>query len=318
MELVAYFEKFLTDEVNLNQNRIDTLNIKIETIDKFCKENDDLKDIYKELIPQGSFGQKTIIKPVKNKEFDADILLSIKKVNSWQPADYINNIYGYFKSNKNYQDIVKRKTRCILLDYKGDFHIDVVPFIEQEGNNLITNRDENIFEETNPKAYTRWLFSKHKISTNQLIYVIRLFKYLRDIKTTFSVKSILLNTLLGNCVNDTEERTSFKNLPTAFMAIFDRLNNFLQSNGNMPEVKNPTLEAEDFNRHWDDEKYKNFREKIELYNEKVKSAYNETDKESSIKKWQEIFGDKFPAKIEEDTKASSFAVLTNKKRPWSN
>ncbi len=318
MELVASFEKFLNDEVNLNQSRIDKLNKKIETIDKFCTENDDLKGIYKELISQGSFGQKTIIKPVKNNEFDADVLLSINKVDSWEPSDYVNNIYGYFRSNKNYQDIVKKRTRCILLDYKGDFHIDVVPFIVQEGNNLIANRDENIFEETNPKAYTLWLFNKHKISSNQLIYVIRLFKYLRDVKTTFSVKSILLNTMLGNCINETEEKARFKNLPTAFVTIFDRLNNILQSNEHMPEVTNPTLEAEDFNRHWDEEKYQNFREKIKSYNEKVKFAYDETDKESSIKKWRDVFGDNFPTKIEEDAKASSFSVLTNKKRPWSN
>ena len=141
---------------------------------------------------------------------------------------------------------------------------------------------------------------------------------MRDIKENFSVKSILLNTLIGNCIADKEVFSEFKNLPTAFLTAFTRLNAFLQSSPNMPTVKNPTLSSEDFNRHWDQKKYSNFREKIKLYYDKTKDAYSEGSKPESIKKWQAVFGDEFPSDVEGDEKAKVFSALSSKSRPWGN
>ena len=74
----------------------------------------------------------------------------------------------------------------------------------------------------------------------------------------------------------------------------------------MPVILNPVLSEEDLtDRNWDDDKYKNFREKISMYFEKVKDAYKETNKDESIKKWQKVFGDEFPSAIKNDNNKSA-------------
>lgn len=318
MELTAFFDDFLVNEVNLNQDRLDLLNEKVEIIEEFFRKSETFKKYFKGLTPQGSFGQKTIIKPPKDKDFDVDILLSLEPINNWQPTNYIEKLYSEFYDDGNYKKIVEKNARCATLNYKGDFHVDIVPFLKASSDFCIPNSDENKWEATNPIAYTEWLMAKNVIANNYLIKTIRLFKYLRDIKQNFSVKSILLSTLIGNCVGEKEPMPSFKNLPTCFTTIFGRLNDFLQLNASMPIIKNPTLTTEDFNRHWDQGKYSNFRDKIKSYYEKTKDAYQEQDKQESIKKWKLVFGDKFPDAIEEDEKIKAFSVLSAKSKPWSN
>ena len=61
----------------------------------------------------------------------------------------------------------------------------------------------------------------------------------------------------------------------------------------MPEVKNPVLQEENFNRHWGDAQYKNFCEKFSSYCEKINDAYEEEDHNESVKKWRKLFGEQF-------------------------
>lgn len=140
MKHIQIFADFMRDEINLNQSRIDRLEKRLETITNLLKESDLLKDNFLETIPQGSYAHKTIIKPLPSKDFDVDILVYLKEFEDWEPKDYINNIYYLFKNNKMYEDIAFRGTRCILLNYSGDFHIDLVPCIEVGGKCYIFNR----------------------------------------------------------------------------------------------------------------------------------------------------------------------------------
>ncbi len=313
MELVAYFEQFLKEEVNLNQSRIDTLDQKKTTLTNYIKDSDVFKDIFISMETQGSLAQKTIIKPPNGrKEFDGDLLLLLNENEEWEPKDYINELYNIFKNNEAYKDIVHRNKRCIIIDYSGDFHIDIVPCIESETDYRICNRSENTFEVDKPLEYKEWFFNKHKNSFNTLIKSVRLFKYLRDIKTSFTIKSILLNTLLGNQVSNSEIKADFKNIPTSFYTLFNRLNAYLQNNPSLITIPNPVLAGENLaERNWDDAKYSNFRNQIKSYWEKIKDAYEETDKNESIKKWRIVFGDKFPDKLKESKTNQSIAAIAS-------
>jgi hypothetical protein len=297
MQLVNFFNQFMKDEVNLNQTRLNILNTKRTTIQNFIKNSSTFKDNYIDMFSQGSYKHKTIIKPPKsNKEFDADILLELEAYENWEdnPKEYVNELYKLFKDSSIYEDIVVKNTRCITLDYSGDFHIDIVPFVKRSSLKYITNRTNNMFEKTNPKEYTDWLMDKNKISNYQLKKVIRLFKYMRDIKQTFTVKSILLNTLLANQVNSFDLTSDYVNLPTAFKLIINRLNDYLQANYFMPTITNPKMSEENFTRNWTQDQYCNFRDNIKSLTEKTNLAYNEENQKKSIKKWQEVFGHKFP------------------------
>ena len=53
------------------------------------------------------------------------------------------------------------------------------------------------------------------------------------------------------------------------------------------------LHQETFTRHWDQNKYRNFREKFEIYTGQVNDALNETDPRRSVQKWQKLLGEDF-------------------------
>ena len=120
-------------------------------------------------------------------------------------------------------------------------------------------------------------------------------------KENFSVKSILLTTLIGNSVYASDEGgEDFKDIPTALKTVSNRINSFLQANVLMPEICNPVLDGESFTRHWDQDKYSHFREMFDLYNGKINEAFEETDHNASVRKWRELFGDNF-GELKDDT-----------------
>jgi hypothetical protein len=61
----------------------------------------------------------------------------------------------------------------------------------------------------------------------------------------------------------------------------------------MPDIRNPILPAESFTRHWDQDKYANFREMVHTYRGWIDDAYDEPDEAESIKKWRRLLGDEF-------------------------
>ncbi len=291
MKHTTYFQEFLSKEVNLNETRLQKLNSSASAVDTFLSRN---LDLYEKTERQGSYGLKTIIKPVGIREYDADMLLYMTYDEDREPEDYINEVYDCLRSNDNYKDIVHRRTRCVYVDYAGNFHLDLVPCITQEEEYYICNKKENKFEVTDGTGYRDWFNEKTRITNGNLKQITRLQKFLRDHKGNFSVKSILLTTLIGNNVYVSDEGgEDFKDIPTSLKTISNRINSFLQANAWMPEICNPVLLTESFTRHWDQDKYRNFREKFNIYNTKINAAFDAKDHNTSVKKWRELFGDNF-------------------------
>jgi len=297
---IGHFKSFLKKEVALNTTRLNNLDRRVEAIKKFLyASNLEIKSVF----PLGSYAQGTIIRPAKeNKEFDADLIVRMNVVKNWNYKDYIENLYTLFKSSSIYSSMVSRKSRCVTLDYAGDFHLDVVPLLRIDGlfgykKYYITNRDISVIERTNPYEYNSWFLERNKIiDNNYFLESVMLFKYIRDVKQNFSVKSILLNTLLAERVISQDSRNQggdFVDLPTTFKTLFNRLNDWLEEEKEMPLILNPSLDSENFNRHWDELKYQNFRSKIALYCDKINRAFYESNREASLAIWQEVFGPKF-------------------------
>lgn len=302
MKLSKHFDTFLEDIVNLNQTRIDRLEGHVTAIQAVLTNSSYSAKIVR-FSPQGSWAHRTIIKPLPGKEFDADLVMFVNRYKDWTPKDYVNNIYSIFRDSPRYKDKASRGTRCVELNYSGDFHLDIVPCIIGEYSSTtfhVCNRAEDTYEVTAPELYSDWLAERNEwVGQNMLQHSIRLLKYLRDIKGRFSVKSILLTTLLGNLVTqwDQQRQEVFSDLPTSLKTLVGRLDNHLQANPNMPTVANPVLILETFNRHWDQEKYENFRDCIHRYREWIDDAYDEKDENESIRKWRRVFGDNFAKSV---------------------
>lgn len=312
MEHVQDFEEFLKNKVNLNKNRLQKLKRSTRAVTELLSRE---LDSYEKVERQGSYALGTTIKPIKGYEYDADILLYMKYNSDKEPKDYINEVYNYLKQNNN-EDKIARKTRCVNINYAGDFHLDIVPCITQGQEQYICNEKDNEFEVTDGTGYRDWFNRKTKITHGNLKGVTRLLKYLRDHKGNFSVKSILLTTLIGNSVYDDNDE-NFKNIPDTLKLISNRINSFLQSNPIMPEVCNPIMPDECFTRHWDQNKYKNFREKFAIYNNKIDEAFEATDHNTSVKKWRELFGENFGKLRDDKAIRSAASAIVTPRKPYA-
>lgn len=297
MKLIENFDKFLKDTVNLNKARYDTAIAGISTITSFLKSNELLKNYFINTSPQGSIKQKTIIKPAsEEQDFDVDLLFEMEIEPSWEPKDYLENIADQFRKSDRYKDLVdtRGKTRCVTIDYESDFHLDIVPAVKTIDGYWIMNKKTNEYEPTDGDGYAQWFENQTVVTNGFLVESVRLMKYLRDIKEKYEAKSILITTLLGSQITTDDIMDYFPDLPTTFRVLIKRLDEYLQSNPEMPVVENPVMPEENFNRHWDQEKYESFSDEIHTLKIKIDDAYSETDERRSVYKWRQIFGNEFP------------------------
>ena len=290
MKQAEDFNDFLSDHVNINQSRLDDLNDHVAAVTTHLSRH---LDAFEKVERQGSYALRTIIKPVEKHEYDADVLLFMACQPGKKPVDYINDVYNCLRQHGTYRNMVHRKTRCVMVDYAQDFHLDVVPCVEIKGQRYICNNKTNQFEITDGAGYRGWFNGKTRITNGNLKRVTRLLKYMRDRKGNFTAPSILLTTLVGMQVQDNESDANFKTVPDTLNTICNRINAFLRANPLKPEIRNPVLPQETFARHWDQTKYDNFREKFDIYTGQVNDAFNETDPQRSVQKWRKLFGDDF-------------------------
>ena len=239
------------------------------------------------------------------------------------PSAYLKELYKCLKDNKTYKEKVHRRTRCVVLDYAGDFHLDVVPCVTIDDIDHICNRKTDEFEETDGTGFRDWFNGKSGITHGHLKRVTRLLKYLRDHKRNFTAKSILLTTLIGEAVSDDDDSADLESLPDTLRAISNRINEFLQDNEDLPQISNPALPKEDFTRHWDQAEYENFRDRFNLYTDRINEAFDTSDHDESVEKWRGILGDEFGQKKSSSAKgmhsseAPSVIAVTPAK-PWMN
>jgi len=314
MKLLSYFDAFLPNTVNLNQTRLDQLDGRVDSIVTALKDDDVIGELIEDHIPQGSWAHRTIIKPLNNHEFDADFLLLLTEVPEWStnPKVYLQELRAAFKRSISYNDMVRKRNRCCRIGYANDCHVDVVPhLVLADGRQVIVNYSENKFENTNPQGLTDWMKEKDDLTNGNLRKVIRLLKYLRDYKQTFSVPSVILTTLLGERVQAWDTATRYADLPTALAYLLQDLSRWLQLYPEMPLISDPTCPGTSFNHRWGQAQYANLRDKMKLYSAWVSFAYNEKDQASSLVGWQKVFGNDFKQPAVTSTsvvKAASAAV----------
>ena len=286
------FQDFLRDEVNLNQRRLDRLETSVGAVSGYLR---DQLHGYQKMEKQGSYALGTLIKPVDdNDEYDADIQIVMNPNRSWKPKDYANEVYKTLKNNQIYADKLRPKTRCTTVDYAGDFHLDVVPRVTIQGKHCVCNSVDNRFEETDGTGYRDWFNEKNRVTGGNLKRVVRLLKYMRDHKNNYTAKSILLTTLAGNTIKSSDEGTeAVSTVADTLVTVLARMDEYLQQHLRMPEIRNPVLLGETFNRHWDQAKYTNFRNRVHSHALNAKKARAESSSEQAIKVWQNLFGGNF-------------------------
>jgi hypothetical protein len=302
MRHTTTFDNFLKNTVNLSQFRLDTLEGRAESIYAALKADPDLGPRIVKMIPQGSGPQRTIISPQNGKPFDADFLLQIEEEPDWayDLKKYATAVYNALHGHPTYGKMPHgRKCRCVYVEYaENAMHVDIVPFVVRaDGSQNIINRDDNRWERTDPAGFTEWMRDRDKTANGHLRKVIRLLKFLRDHKNSFTgTKSILITTLLGERVSQWKKFTTpgyYSDLPTSLLHLVSDLDEWLQARPSKPSISDPSGSGVTFDHRWSQETYYYFRDRIHVHAAEIADAYHETDEARSVAKWQALFGDKF-------------------------
>ncbi|MES2210157.1 MAG: nucleotidyltransferase [Chloroflexota bacterium] len=297
MKLIDYHRAFLVNTVNLNQTRLDLLQSRVESIYAAAAMDDVLGPFVEEYIPQGSWAHRTIIKPLGNREFDADILLKITERPEWadDKKKYVTETLAAFERSA-YAGKTEKHTRCVRIIYADDCHVDVVPHVElEDGREVIIDSRANEFESSNPEGFADWIKEKDGLAGGHLRKVIRLLKYLRDYKGTFSIPSVILTALVGERVLAWNAEGRYPDVPTTLKSVLADLNSWLQLYETMPSIADPSCPDVNFDHRWDQDRYTTFRRKIRDYSAWVTQAYDEPDRDKSLELWQKVFGPDFKA-----------------------
>mgnify|MGYP003376969759 CR=1 FL=1 len=304
MKHADYFKNFLDNTVNLPQWKVDLLSTRVDSIYDCLKADADLKPLIKKKIPQGSWPQRTIIRPVNANAFDGDFMVQMVEDPDWETdlKQYGNAVYDVLHKTSPYKGMPHgRRCRCVYVNYaENAMHVDIVPFVvRSDGTQWIINRDDNKWERTDTDGFTDWMKKKDAIANKRLREVIRIMKFLRDHKNSWSgTKSILLTTLLGERVEEWRkvlDNGYYTDLPTALLHIVSDLDDYLQANPYKPVIMDPSGSGTSFDHRWSQETYSHFRKRIHAHAAEIKAAYEETDFDESVKKWQTLFGDGFKA-----------------------
>ncbi len=305
MQLADHFDVLLKDTVNLSQPKLDLLETRVESIYEALNADDQIGALIIGKSPQGSWAQRTIINPVGNNEFDADFMLDMKENPDWSdsPKTYINQVYAALDRHSTYKHMThRRKCRCVQLVYatSSRMHVDIVPHLNlADGREVIVNRDDNQWEKTNPQGFTDWMKNKDSIANGNLRKIIRLMKYLRNHKKSFTgTRSILLTTLLGERVTELQVISNpgyYSNVPTTLLHVIKDLDDWLQARPIKLSISDPSNFEINFDHRWDQDTYSYFRERIHAHAADIEEAYEEPDKDRSVQMWQAIFGGGFKA-----------------------
>ena len=148
-----------------------------------------------EIYPQGSIRLGTIIRPVKNgDEYDIDLVYRRELTKTGVTQEELKNQVG--EQLKRYLEQLKREgkevpdlepgRRCWTLNFKRQFHMDVLPAIpddeaaahnirDVEDGILITDRELREWHPSNPKGYANWFGEQQKVILREQRYIMANF-----------------------------------------------------------------------------------------------------------------------------------------------
>jgi hypothetical protein len=275
-----------------------------------------------ELYSQGSKRIGTTVKPINGDDFDLDTVMHIYDIYSKFTPEYIYNaLVRVIESDAYYKTIYEKKDRCIRLNYKSDFHLDILPACMQipfdKEKIAIPEKLRKSWSSGNPKGFSNWFLTiansvkksmlrsysetlmKASVESEPLpeeMYLktplqtsVQLIKRYRDIyfkDKKYPVSSIVLTTLMARFYNG--EESIFETIDNITIKIQKSYNESIVTNKKF-KILNPVDENEDFTDSWTNENYKSFSDFIASFHSKWQKLLSSF--ETSNEEYIELFGE---------------------------
>jgi hypothetical protein len=312
-------------ELQLDKTRLNRMESAYNAVYELLKKDEDFFDgVEIELYTQGSKKIGTTVKPINDDDFDLDVVLHIHEMyTKHNPVDIYNKLVKALEKDTYYKEILEKKDRCIRLNYRGDFHMDILPgcLIEPNDLNLLAIPEKKLisWSSANPKGFSEWflritksakksllmrfseqLILEAKINREELpednIYnktplqqAVQLIKRNRDIyfqNKDFPVSSIVITTLMGQFYE--QQDSIYSTIDGVLSALRNQIVSVKQS-GEKFKIVNPVNPDEVFTDSWTDKHYSSFYEFIEDIYSKWMTL--KQDFEESGSAYIELFGE---------------------------
>ncbi|MGV3629872.1 MAG: SMODS domain-containing nucleotidyltransferase [Bacteroidota bacterium] len=292
--------------------------------DLLKKDEDFFDDIEIELYAQGSTRIGTPVKPINGDDFDLDVVLHIFELyTDHDPVKVYNALVKALEKSEYYKSILEKKPRCVRLNYKGDFHMDILPGCMRTAFDkekiAIPEKNMRDWSSGNPKGFSKWfldiansvkssvleglrqkLMLKAQIEQEDLpdddVYSktplqrsVQLIKRYRDIyfqNKDYAVSSIVLTTLMGHFYN--QQDSIYQTIDEIMEAIREEHSKSIRT-GIRFQLKNPVNPDEIFTDSWTDAHYKAFYDFIDDFYTKWNELKNDFD--MSGKAYIALFGE---------------------------
>jgi hypothetical protein len=281
--------------LQLDKSRYERMKQHYEAVKKWIEEDEKFFKPYKyDVYPHGSVRILTTVKPFGKDEFDLDIAIHLKSSMSHHtPARIYAELKRRLEEHETYKSMLEAKNRCIRLNYTGDFHMDILPGVQEyewDDNRLkVPDHDLGRWVSSNPRGYSKWFLDKADLVKESLLEKalraenlptdnfqqkkplqrgVQLIKRYRDIyfqkDDTYKTSSIVLTTIAGQFYNGQDS------IFDTVDGIITTIQNKIAGSFSRIKVYNPVNPDEDFTDKWEKEPqhytaFKNFC--LHLYNE---------------------------------------------------
>ena len=263
----------MAEELDIPDSKYEDAKKKYDAVGEWLGQPDSNLSVFMpKIFTQGSIRLGTCVRPLGQDEYDIDLVCKLIIDSNINQKDVYNLVGRRLQKNGHYESILEPKNRCWRLNYAGDFHMDIIPAIPDDGRNdtslLIPDKELEEWQCTNPEGYINWFIKQmemrrdillksaraevedipdYKIKT-PLQRSIQILKRHRDIifKDDLADKpiSIIITTLAAKVYNN--EADIFEALTNI---IHGMLYQFDEVDGEIA-VLNPTNEEENFADKW--------------------------------------------------------------------
>jgi hypothetical protein len=228
---------------------------------------------------QGSLRIGTSVYPIDRTEFDVDLVVEFDAAyrNGFTPRAILDAFESFLTSFSRYDGMVERMSRCVRLNYAGEFHMDILPAFatRTNGSNCIEIPDEELrcWLKSDPKGFVAW-FERRALTASTRSFksveelpeaedvdrkpplkrAVQMLKRARDIafatpelRDVTPPASIVLTTMAAKYYDGSES------VARTMEVILDGIiRDVAQTNGILV-VNNPVIEDEQFSEGWSDD-----------------------------------------------------------------
>ncbi len=304
-ELLKKISLSSTKIYNLRRGR-DALRDKIESYYK------DLNEEIPKFCWQGSFSMKTTIVQ-SGEDYDIDDGVYLENLpelkDQWPKTEEVHEkIYDAVEGHTDSKP--KDKTSCIRVQYKAEYHVDLVIYGEYQDKIYLAKKGREQWEENNPKLFKEWFDNKLKKYGEQFRSVFKYIKKWAYYNGHDEITGFLITILVGNNFVLYAEQDDKSLSQTLINILADIKQNRI--------IVRPVYPYKNMIEDMTDNQIDSFIKKIDNFSEKVSEAVN-TEGEKAIYIFQDLFGE-FPNKETSKSESYSYSpsIIRKETKPWGN